>query len=217
VTGNLGNRLSFGDFVLDTGREQLFRGGREVPLTPKAFGTLRLLLVRCPNVVDKDTIASEVWDSPVSDAALTMVMAELRKALGDSASQPAFIRTVHKRGYAFCAEVRRETAAGEPGHHLMADGKRISLPAGEHVIGRDPSCSIHFPEPSVSWHHARLLVNGGVTIEDLGSTNGTFVNAKRATGRVVLKPGDRLELGKVSIEFDPSPTRGSGTERIPGR
>ena len=72
-------------------------------------------------------------------------------------------------------------------------------------------------EASVSWHHARLLVNGGVTIEDLGSTNGTFVNGKRAAGRVVLKAGDRLELGKVSIVFDPSPARGSGTVKIPGR
>ena len=217
MTENLGNRVSFGDFVLDTGRAQLFRDGREVPLTPKAFGTLRLLLDRCPNVVDKDTIAAEVWESPVSDAALTMVMAELRKALGDSAVQPMFIRTVHKRGYAFCAELTRNGEPGASGHHLVAEGKRIPLAAGEHVVGRDPACAIHFSEPSLSWHHARLLVNGGVTIEDLGSTNGTLVNGKRATGRVVLKPGDRMELGKVSIAFDPPATKGSGTVKIPGR
>lgn len=210
-------RVAFGDFLLDMGREQLFRGGREVPLTPKAFDTLCLLIHRHPNVVDKDTIAAEVWESAVSDAALTMVMAELRRALGDSPSQPVFIRTVHKRGYAFCADVTRHAEPAATGHSLLADGKRIPLAAGEHVVGRDPASSIHFPEPSVSWHHARLLVNGGVTIEDLGSTNGTFVNGARARSRVTLKAGDRIELGEVSVTIDPPATKGSGTVKIPGR
>src|SRR5687767_10848091 len=89
--------FQFGRFVLDTG------------LTPKAFDVLCLLIERRPDIVDKDTLANEVWAAPVSDASLTMVMTELRKALGDSAANPVFIRTAHRRGYAFCAEAEEVT------------------------------------------------------------------------------------------------------------
>lgn len=212
------SRYSFGEFLLDTGREQLLRSGRDIPLTPKAFGTLRLLLDRYPNVVDKDTIAAEVWESAASDASMTMVMAELRKALGDSAAQPAFIRTVHKRGYAFCAPVSRDHAAPRDApFYLVANGRRIALTDGEHALGRDPASSIAFDEPSVSWHHARIVVReGSLTVEDLGSTNGTFVNGTRVKAREVVKAGARIEMGTIVATIE-APTKGSRTVKIPGR
>ena len=212
------SRYTFGEFLLDTGREQLLRAGRDIPLTPKAFGTLRLLLDRHPNVVDKDTIAAEVWESAASDASLTMVMAELRKALGDSAAQPAFIRTVHKRGYAFCAAVSRGDAAPrEASCYLVANARRIALTDGEHTLGRDPASSLAFDEPSVSWHHARIVVRqGNMALDDLGSTNGTFVNGTRVKTPAVVRAGDRIEMGTIVATIEAA-TKGSRTVKIPGR
>ena len=213
-------RITFGRFLLDTGQAQLFAGATPVPLTPKAFGVLCLLIDHRPDVVDKDTIASKVWGAPVSDASLTMVMTELRKALGDSASAPVFIRTAHGRGYAFCG------AAGEPAESreaarffLIAGSERFPLAEGETVAGRDEGCGITFDEPSVSRRHARFLVQDEVvTVEDLNSTNGTRVNGARVTSPVRLHPGDTIKIGTIKARLDaPHVTRSGRTIKLPHR
>jgi len=56
-------------------------------------------------------------------------------------------------------------------------------PAGEIVIGRDPGCDVRIDDPSLSRRHVRLRIADGITVEDLGSSNGTFVAGRR------LKPG----------------------------
>ena len=212
--------FQFGRFVLDTGRAQLLDGGVDTGLTPKAFDVLRLLIERRPDIVDKDTLAGEVWGAPVSDASLTMVMTELRKALGDSAGSPVFIRTAHRRGYAFCAQA--EEASGprdEARYFLIIDGKRMPLRAGETIAGRDEGCGVRLDEPSVSRRHARFLVQDeGVTVEDLNSTNGTLVNGKRKSGAVALHAGDTIKIGSVKARLDAPHVSSSGkTVRLPGR
>ncbi|MDQ3068877.1 MAG: FHA domain-containing protein [Acidobacteriota bacterium] len=216
-------RINFGRFVLDTGREQLFVTGSglsEVQLTPKAFGVLRLLVERRPDVVDKDTIAGTVWGAPVSDASLTMVMAELRKALGDSAATPAYIRTAHRRGYAFCgrAEPAGETR-DEARFFLVIGGDRFALRDGDTIAGRDEACGVRLDEPSVSRRHARFIVSADtVTVEDLESTNGTLVNGKRARAATALHAGDTIKIGGVKARFDaPHASRSGKTVRLPGR
>lgn len=212
--------FQFGRFLVDTGRVQLFEDGREAPLTPKAFGVLCLLLERRPDVVDKDTIAAEVWGAPVSDASLTMVMAELRKALGDSAASPSFIRTAHRRGYAFCAPAETVDAPRDTARFfLIVDGRRLPLGDGETIAGRDEGCGIRLDEPSVSRRHARFLVQDDVvTVEDLNSTNGTLVNGRKRAGAVPLQPGDTIKIGSVKARLDaPHVTRSGKTVRLPGR
>jgi Tol biopolymer transport system component/DNA-binding winged helix-turn-helix (wHTH) protein len=91
---------AFGDFALDLGRVQLLRGGEPIALEPKAFAVLRLLAERAPHVVDKADIFAVVWkDTAVTDNALTRVVAQLRKALGDDARDPRYIATISTRGY----------------------------------------------------------------------------------------------------------------------
>ena len=56
----------------------------------------------------------------------------------------------------------------------------------EMVLGRDPAASLVLPDEAVSWHHARLFpTDSGWTVEDLGSTNGTWVGATRVEARPV--------------------------------
>lgn len=217
-------RIQFGRFLLDTGRAQLFDGGTVVQLTPKAFGVLCLLADRRPDVVDKDTIAANVWGAPVSDASLTMVMTELRKALGDSAANPVFIRTAHRRGYAFCARAEPVESPDEPRDtarfFLVVDGRRLPLDAGETVVGRDEGCGIRLDEPSVSRRHARFLVqDDDVTVADLNSTNGTLVNGRKVkAGGVSLQGGDTIRIGGVTARLDaPHAARSGKTVRLPGR
>lgn len=214
-------RIHFDRFLLDTGRAQLFDSGAVVQLTPKAFGVLCLLVERRPDVVDKDTIAAEVWGAPVSDASLTMVMTELRKALGDSATNPSFIRTAHRRGYAFCARAEAVQDTRDSARvFLVVDGKRLPLGDGETVVGRDEGCGIRLDDPSVSRRHARFLVQDDqVTVEDLNSTNGTRVNGRKAKAQAVsLQPGDALRIGGVTARFDaPHAQRSGKTVRLPGR
>ena len=109
-------RTQFGNFVLDSSSRQVTRAGRPVPVSPKAFDLLALLLEQRPNVVTKATILDQVWaDAPAAaDGNLTVVVAEIRRAIGDDPQSPRFVRTVHRFGYAFCGDATALDAPAEP-------------------------------------------------------------------------------------------------------
>src|SRR5438128_4264517 len=97
----------FGIFRLDTAERVLLRSGRVVPLTPKVFDTLALLVQKSGHVVGKDELMNEVWpDSFVEESNLTQNIFVLRKVLGEDSDGRPFIETVPKRGYRFIASVR---------------------------------------------------------------------------------------------------------------
>lgn len=92
-------------------RGELQRGDEVRHLEPKVMDVLVLLARYSGEVVERDALVKEVWDGRVvSDDPLSKCVAELRKVLGDSARQPRFIRTVHKRGYALLVPVAPITA-----------------------------------------------------------------------------------------------------------
>jgi ABC-type multidrug transport system ATPase subunit len=72
----------------------------------------------------------------------------------------------------------------------------------EMTLGRNPECDHMLDYPMVSWRHAKLSHIGGViTVEDLGSTNGTFVNGRRITGPVTVNQGDVISLGSYTLRL----------------
>jgi len=74
----------------------------------------------------------------------------------------------------------------------------FELTKSEIVIGRDEAVDLKIPSSAVSRRHAKLMrENDGYVIEDLGSSNGTFVNSQKLTGRRALKAGDQIRLGKA--------------------
>jgi pSer/pThr/pTyr-binding forkhead associated (FHA) protein len=78
------------------------------------------------------------------------------------------------------------------------------LSAGDNLIGRNPECGIWVDAAGVSRRHARLRLDaesGDAAIEDLGSTNGTFVNEARVESPVTLRDGDTVHLGSVALTF----------------
>lgn len=103
-------------------------------------------------------------------------------------------------------------------------GKIFELTQEESTIGRDISNRIVINDPEVSRRHARLSVNtqmGGFVIEDLGSTNGTFVDGQRLMGPHLLRPGQTVMLGEKitlayeALGFDPNATIASGSQAAP--
>jgi DNA-binding winged helix-turn-helix (wHTH) protein/Tol biopolymer transport system component len=108
----------FGSFQLDSRERLLLRDGKVIPLTPKVFDTLLLLVQNSGHLVLKDDLMTAVWpDSFVEEANLSQNVSVLRKALGDTTQNPRYIVTVPGQGYRFAAEVRKVSAGG----HKAAD------------------------------------------------------------------------------------------------
>jgi DNA-binding winged helix-turn-helix (wHTH) protein/Tol biopolymer transport system component len=96
----------FGEFTVDTDQKVLLRAGRPVPLTPKIFDTLLVLVQSSGRIVNKEELMNRLWpDSFVEETNLTSNIRQLRKSLGDNARKPTYIETVARRGYRFIADV----------------------------------------------------------------------------------------------------------------
>lgn len=105
--------LRFEDCAFDDSSGRLWRGEREIRITPKAAAVLGALLAHAGEPLTRDRLFAIVWpDVVVSDDALGSCIQELRRSLGDDARAPRFIETRHRRGYRFVPAVRRETAPG---------------------------------------------------------------------------------------------------------
>jgi DNA-binding winged helix-turn-helix (wHTH) protein len=192
-------RLKFVDCVLDLRARQLERQGRNVPLEPKMYELLEVLIKRRPAVVTNNELDELLWpDVYVARTSLTRLVSELRSVLGDAPRDSRIIRTAYKSGYAFCAEVTSLPAAGSAPATIEVLWMKQSVPLtdGEHIAGRDTECSLVIDGTTVSRRHARVTVaRGAVTIEDLDSTNGTHVNGTRISAPTRLAPGDEFALG----------------------
>ena len=87
--------------------------------------------------------------------------------------------------------------------YVVADGKRLVIPANGAVIGRSRDSDIVLDDSNVSRRHAEISPSGrGWLIQDLGSTNGVRVNGRQVDGPHPLESGDRVELGTVSVGFE---------------
>jgi DNA-binding winged helix-turn-helix (wHTH) protein len=122
-------RYRFASFVLSPRRRLLQREGVEVPLIPRYFDLLVLLVERRHEAVHRNEIFSRVWsDVIVSDGALTQAVRTLRRALGDGAREPAFIRTVSRHGYRFVYPEVVEEGDGDPVAEAQAQVQTARLP-----------------------------------------------------------------------------------------
>ena len=200
-------RLRFGDCVFDTDTRELFRGDRAAALSPKAFSLLELLIEARPSAVAKADIHARLWPAiHVTEANLANLVVELRAALGDDARTPKIIRTVPRYGYAFLPAARPAPRASEGTvaagslYRLIWGRREIALDEGDNLIGRDPDAVVWIDDESVSRRHARLSVGPeGVTLEDLGSKNGTYLEGKRIRGVVSISNRDAMKIGPATL------------------
>lgn len=102
-------RYHFNDFTLDTDRFELSKNGSNISIEPQVLELLSLLIANRNRMVSKDEINEKVWHGRfVSDAALSSRIKSARQALGDSGSEQKVIKTVHKKGFRFVAEVEAD-------------------------------------------------------------------------------------------------------------
>jgi DNA-binding winged helix-turn-helix (wHTH) protein len=202
-----GVAYQFGQFVFDLDTRQLLHEGDEIHLSPKAFDLLSVLLRNQPRAVSKAELQETLWPSTyVEETNLASLIAEIRRALGDSAASPALVRTVHRFGYRFVGEliegrVAARTLLPAARAFLVVDNRKMMLLDGVNIIGRSPDATIQCDAPGVSRHHARILVSAGdATLEDLGSKNGTYVKGARVAS-VPLSDGDEIRLGRATLTF----------------
>ena len=211
----------FARFSLNSDTRELFADGSEVRLSPKAFDLLLLLAQHRSRAVSKTELQERLWPSTfVGETNLATLVAEVRRVLGDTAAEPEYVRTVHRFGYRFVADVV-ETATSRSGSrsdarmYLTTADQHFLLQEGEAEIGRSGDVAIRIDAGSVSRRHARIVVSGDeARLEDLGSKNGTFVGGKPVTSACLLKDGDEIRIGRVELTFRIAiPTKATETVR----
>ena len=117
---------------LDSANECVHLRGHPVKLTPKAFAVLRHLMEQPGLLATKDALLSRVWpDTIVTEASLSTCIREIRRALDDEAARPAYVQTVHRRGYRFVGPVVEAVPA--------AGGGEVHTEAASVLVGRSES------------------------------------------------------------------------------
>lgn len=136
-------RYRFGAYRLEPADARLWRGGEAVSLTPKAFDVLTHLVARAGRLVTKRELLETLWaDVFVGDAALKVCIFEIRRALDDDPKHPAYIETVHRRGYRFVADVTTEAvpesaAPVVPAHPPSASAAPLEPPMTRYAHSGD--------------------------------------------------------------------------------
>lgn len=198
-------RLRFGECIFDTGARELWRRDQLATLSPRAFRLLELLLESRPRARSQQSLRAALWpDSVVGSTSLAQLVSEVRRAIGDNAEEPQYLRTVPRFGYVFvgAAEQEPDPAAPRFAGSLVSEDSAFLIPFGEGFVGRGKDCAVRLPSPLVSRVHTRFRADPErVTIEDAGSRNGTWVNSVRIEGPVELTDGDELAFGLFRVVF----------------
>jgi hypothetical protein len=107
-------------------------------------------------------------------------------------------------------EIRLQShALNRPGFPLLslknlekADKAPLSFNTSEIILGRDPACEYPLPDEAVSNRHARFSYHHKQWwLEDLGSTNGTFLNTEKLVTAAVVESGDMIRVGSLELEI----------------
>src|SRR5438552_1586031 len=188
-------RAAFGDLVIDTESRELRRGGKPVRLAPKAFQLLQILFEARPKPISQDELYDHLWpDTFVEKSNLHNLIYQVREALSDD--DQSIIRTIYGFGFAFAANVR-----GRPlvtSWQIVIGARNVDLHDGENIVGREHGATVQIEARSISRRHARITVSSDrITLEDLGSKNGTTVGGHPIHSLTELRDGDRIVFGTV--------------------
>lgn len=180
----------FGPFQLDMARVELRSGGELCPLEPQVFALIALLVENRERLVSRDEIIEKVWDGRVvSDAAVSSRVKSARQALGDDGKAQRYVKTIHRKGFRFIADVQ---VAGDP--------QRDAGP----VISDEAQGS----RPSIAVLPFRLLgaakSYGAIAhalphelIAELSRLRWLFVTARGSSFRLQSTDADMLEIGRL--------------------
>ena len=167
---------SFGEFNLNVEDHTLSRNGENVPVTPKMFDLLLVLVQHPGRVLRKDFLLQAVWpDSFVEEGNITFNIRQLRKALGDDAQSPTYIETIQRRGYRFIPPVEAFTT--------------ITPDKDEETIAKEEQerrVQIIQPESQKSRPYVFLLMSSAVVIFGVIVIGGWFLKIQGSGGVPIL-------------------------------
>ncbi|MDJ0834970.1 MAG: winged helix-turn-helix domain-containing protein [Acidobacteriota bacterium] len=181
----------FDDFRFDSTRAQLTRDGQDLKLRPQSARFLAFVLQNRERLITKEELIAEVWgESFVNDQAVFQCVNQLRKALGESAGDPKYLRTVPRRGYRWIAErvteeepaavaepVEREQTPPEPEVHAP-DSQGLSVTGQLRVVRKQ----------RVGWMTAALAMATVLLILVLLTLPGLLEQKPAPRGRLALLP-----------------------------
>ncbi len=140
MVGQARHMYEFGPFRLIPEERQLLRDNQPVPLTPKCFDLLVVLVENTGHLIEKDQLLKRIWpDSFVEEANLSVNMSALRRALGEGPNKHQYVETVPRRGYRFVAGVteRWDDGIQSPARESTEEAARqTSTPSQATASGR---------------------------------------------------------------------------------
>ncbi|HEX6238563.1 MAG TPA: winged helix-turn-helix domain-containing protein, partial [Acidimicrobiales bacterium] len=138
--GTMRMRYHFGSHTLDVDTVELRSNGETVVLEPRTFAVLAYLIRNRDRVVPKEELLDEIWgDRFVGEAALTSQIKHVRAAVGDDGRSQQVIRTAHRIGYRFVADVIEESSGGAAGQPAAVGRPPIGQPpVGQAPVGQRP-------------------------------------------------------------------------------
>ncbi|MBI3949516.1 MAG: winged helix-turn-helix domain-containing protein [Acidobacteria bacterium] len=126
----------FAPFRIDATERVLLRDEEPVPLTPKVFDTLLVLVQHSGHIFEVNELMEKIWpDTVVEENNLRQSISTLRKVLGDNPSEPRYIETIPRRGYRFVAEVKEQWE--EPDEVLLVERTRAHVVIHEEEQGKE--------------------------------------------------------------------------------
>lgn len=184
----------FGAFELDIDRHELREDGAPCALEPQVFALLVLLVGNRDRLITKDEIIEKVWGGrAITDAALASRVKSARRALGDDGVSQRIIRTIHRRGLRFVADVRASSGvAAAPSTDATA-----GLAATERA-SRPSIAVLPFAAADDAGVHAALaLAVPQELITELSRLRWLFVIARGSSFRLRLGETDYGDIGRL--------------------
>jgi TolB-like protein len=190
----------FGEFELDLARVELRAKGAVCPLEPQVFSLLVLLVENRERLVSRDEIIEKVWDGRVvSDAAVASRIKSVRQAVGDNGKAQRVIKTLHRKGFRFVAEVRAAQGTG-----MFDAAGDVKGEAWQAMQAAAPPVS----RPSIAVLPFRLVGDAGPfaaiadalsdeLIIDLARVRWLFVTARGSSFRLRASDTDIGEIGRL--------------------
>jgi serine/threonine-protein kinase len=181
----------FGPFSVLLDERRLLFDGKQIPLTPKAFDTLLILVQHSGHVLEKKEIMDQIWpDTFVEEATLAQNIFTLRKALGENAMGVQYIETIPKRGYRFAADVKKS--------YRESSNSQAHTPPGLSSIAILPFDSL------LAGSNDEYLGLGmaDALITKLGNIRQMVVRPTRAVRKYSISDSDPIATGKeLSVDL----------------
>jgi TolB-like protein/DNA-binding winged helix-turn-helix (wHTH) protein len=213
---------AFGTYRLDPAERLLTEGSRKVPLTPKAFQTLLLLVESAGRTVEKEELLRKVWpDTFVEEATLAQNVFTLRKQLHDDRDEAVYIETVPKLGYRFAAPVQIIDLADQPSKPeavratrfltlwivaagvVLAAGGLLLWHYGSSTVSRRPLLVV-LPVQNLTGDPSREFLSDGLTeemIARLGALDPAKLGVIARTSSMTYK-GSGKSVQQIAQELD---------------